>query len=71
MARYFFHLKGSRPYQDDRGADLPNDAAAWAEAKKYARDIEHNFEPGETWHLEVHREGRPLYSLKICARIID
>lgn len=71
MPKYFFHLQGTRPYQDDGGTDLPSDAAAWAEAKRYARDIEATLEPGETWHLEVHRDGRPIYSLKICARIIE
>lgn len=71
MPKYFFHLHGTRPYQDDGGTDLPSDAAAWAEAKRYARDIEATLEPDETWHLEVHRDGRPIYSLKICARIIE
>lgn len=71
MPRYFFHLQGTRPYRDDGGVDLPGDAVAWAEAKKYARDIEDSLEPGDTWHLEVRREGRPIYILKICAQIID
>ena len=70
MARYFFHLQGTRPYQDDGGVDLADDAAAWAEAKRFVRDIEHSLEPGDSWHLEVRREDRPIYSLKICTRAI-
>ena len=68
MPRYFCHLQGARPYQDNGGVDLPNDAAAWAEAKRYARDIERNLEPDETWYLEVRRDDQPIYSLKICAQ---
>lgn len=71
MPKYFFHLQSARPYEDDRGLDLPSDPAAWVEAKRFGRDIESSLKPGETWHLEVHREGRPIYSLKICARAID
>ncbi len=68
MPTYFFHLQGTRPYQDDGGVDLPDEAAAWKEAKRYARDIEGSLEPGDTWYLEVHRDGRSIYSLRICAR---
>jgi hypothetical protein len=71
MTRYFFHLQGTRPYQDDGGVDLPDDARAWIEAKKFARDIEANLQPGDSWHLEVHRGDRPIYAIKICTRAID
>ncbi len=71
MPRYFFHLHSARPYQDDGGLELPSDPAAWVEAKRFARDIESSLEPGEIWHLVVHRESRPIYSLKICARAIE
>jgi hypothetical protein len=70
MPRYFFHLQGTRPYQDDGDVDLTDDAAAWAEAKRFARDIENSLEVGDSWHLEVCREGRPIYSLKICTQAI-
>jgi len=71
MPRYFFHLQGTRPYQDDGGVDLRDDAAAWAEAKRFARDIEGSLQPGDTWSLEVRRNDRPIYSLSICARAFD
>jgi hypothetical protein len=70
MPRYFFHLQGTRPYQDDGGVDLADDAAAWNEAKRFVRDIEHGLEPGDNWHLEVCREGRAIYSLKIYSQAI-
>lgn len=70
MPRYFFHLQGTRPYQDDGGVDLSDDARAWVEAKRFVRDIEDSLQPGDTWHLEVRREDCPIYSLKICTRAI-
>jgi hypothetical protein len=70
MPRYFFHVRGASPYQDDGGQELPDDAAAWREAKRFARDIETNLEPGESWSLEVERADRPLYALTICSRLI-
>ena len=70
MPRYFFHVHGTRPFHDDGGLDLPGDAAAWEEAKRFVRDIESALEPGETWHLEVPRDGGAIYSLKLCTRAI-
>jgi hypothetical protein len=71
MPRYFYHIHGGRPYHDDGGVDLPDDAAAWREAKRFARDIEANLEPGGSWHLEVHREDRPIYALTIGSHLLD
>jgi len=71
MPRYFFNLQGTRPFHDDGGLDLRDDAAAWAEAKRFARDIEGGLQPGDTWSLEVRRDDRPIYSLSIRARAFD
>ncbi len=70
MPKYFFHVRGTRPYQDDGGVELADDAAAWQQAKRFARDIESNLEPGDNWHLEVCRGDRPIYALDISARSI-
>jgi hypothetical protein len=70
MLQYHFHIQGKRPYQDDGGVELADDAAAWKEAKRVARDIENSLEPGDNWHLEVRRGDRPIYSLKICSRAL-
>jgi len=70
MPRYFFHVQGARPFHDDGGLDLPGDPVAWAEAKRFVRGIEVSLEPGETWQLEVHRDGQAIYSLKLCTRAI-
>lgn len=67
MPRYYFQLDGTHPFLDGEGTELPNDAAAWTEAKRLTRDIESNFQPGETWRLEVQKNERPLYLLKICS----
>ncbi|MET4218689.1 hypothetical protein ABIB00_003907 [Bradyrhizobium sp. LB14.3] len=67
MPRYFFHVRGTRPYQDDGGVDLTDDAVAWNEAKRFARDIESNLQPADSWQLEVHRDGGPIYFLTINA----
>jgi hypothetical protein len=70
MARYFFHVQGTRPYEDEEGFELADDAAAWHEAKRFARDIESNLQPGETWRLEVRRDRRPVYFLELRTGVL-
>ena len=53
MARYFFHISSQEPYHDADGLELPNDGAAWLEAKKLVRDIETSLAPGQDWQLDV------------------
>lgn len=71
MPRYYFHLDGSHPFSDDEGTELLNDEAAWTEAKRLARDIESNLEPGEKWRLEVRKDHQPLYRLMICSERVN
>ncbi len=65
MPQYFFHIDGERPHRDIIGEDLPDDAAAWAEALRLSRDIEGTLQPGERWQLEVHEGGHVLYRVVI------
>ena len=65
MSRYFFHISGADPFQDLEGMDLPDDKAAWREAKRLVRDIENNLEPGEEWQLEVLDGGGPVFVLSL------
>jgi hypothetical protein len=51
MSRYFFHISGADPFHDLEGMDLPDDQAAWCEAKRLVRDIESNLAPGQDWPL--------------------
>jgi hypothetical protein len=67
MPRYYFQLEGTRPFSDNEGTELADDAAAWLEAKRLTRDIEGDFKPGETWRLKVFKDHRPLYLLMICS----
>lgn len=53
MPRYFFHISGDDPFHDAEGMDLPDDEAAWREAKRLVRDIDSNLEPGQAWQLDV------------------
>jgi hypothetical protein len=71
MPRYYFELISAQPYCDAEGMELPDDAAAWTEAKKFARDIESNLEPGQTWRLEIARDSRPLFLLTVTYRRLD
>jgi hypothetical protein len=71
MPRYYFELISAQPYCDAEGLELADDAAAWTEAKRFARDIESNLEPGQTWRLEVGRGSRPLFLLTIASRRFD
>ena len=67
MPRYFFQLEGTHPYLDEDGMELPDDAAAWAEAKRFARDIESHLQLGEVWRLEVRNGGRPVFLLIVSS----
>jgi Domain of unknown function (DUF6894) len=67
MPRYYFHLDGTRPYCDEDGTELPDDQAAWREAKRFARDIEGHLQPGEDWRLHVLKDSRLLYLLVVSS----
>jgi len=41
MARYFFHFEGQQPHTDTTGETLLDDDAAWREAVRLSRDVEH------------------------------
>jgi uncharacterized protein DUF6894 len=68
MQKYFFHIAGAKPHRDDSGTPLRDDDAAWREAKRLARDIEDNLQPGESWQLEVTGESGPVYTLTFVSR---
>jgi len=55
MARYFFHIDGQKPHQDEVGEDLLDDGSAWLTAMRLSRDIESNLQPGQEWKLDVRR----------------
>lgn len=69
MGRYYFHIAGRNPHRDEIGEDLKDDIAAWQEAVRLTRDIEHAFDPGHIWRLEVHDERKPVYRLEIISHI--
>jgi hypothetical protein len=68
MSRYFFHISGSDPFHDVEGMDLPDDRAAWREAKRLVRDIENNLEPGGDWHLNVVDGVGSVFVLSVKSR---
>jgi hypothetical protein len=65
MTRYFFHIDGNRPHRDELGEHLADDDAAWRAAIQHTRDIESNFQPGDTWRLDVHEGGKLVYIVEI------
>ena len=65
MARYFFHIDGTRPHRDEHGEDLLHDEAAWQAAVRLTRDIEDGFQPGNNWRLEVRDCGALVYLIEI------
>lgn len=67
MPRYYFQLDSIHPYHDGSGIELPDDAAAWLEAKRFTRDIETCLQPGEEWRLEVRKEDRLLHLLLVSS----
>lgn len=45
--------------------DLPDDAAAWVEAKRIVRDIETTLVPGDKWRLEVADGAGPVFVISL------
>lgn len=72
MPRYFFNIYHEAPNVDREGEELADKHAAWKEATQMAghilQDLDGNFQPGQTWKLEVPDEFRnPLYVLQVHA----
>jgi hypothetical protein len=69
VPKYFFHVDGPRPHVDGIGTILSNDHAAWLKARRTIQGIEDNLEPGESWSLEVKREGgEPTFLFAMTSR---
>jgi hypothetical protein len=68
MSRYFFHISGADPFHDLEGMDLPDDQAAWCEAKRLVRDIESNLAPGQDWQLQVVDGGGSVFVLTLSSK---
>jgi hypothetical protein len=47
---------------------LPDDRAAWNEARRTVRVIEHYLEPGQEWRIIVQSESKSVYSLTVSSR---
>jgi hypothetical protein len=68
MSRYFFYIDSDRPHLDESGEELPDDAAAWRQGMRMARDIEDSLEPGQSWKLEIRTGERPVYQVTITTK---
>lgn len=74
MPRYFFNIfNGQRDqYIDDIGEHLPDRAAAWEIATRYAgeslRDLDGRLTPDRIWRLEVTGEDKKrLFQISVLA----
>ena len=74
MPRYYFNVRGRDQLedQDDLGKELPDQAAAWEMATRYAgeslRDLDGDLRPGDDWRLEVQSEnGARVFQILIRA----
>lgn len=65
MATYYFNIAGPHPFIDEVGSNLPSVDAVWEEALRIVKDIEGSLRPGESWALEVVRDGQPIYRVTI------
>jgi len=68
MPRYFFHFEGHKPHTDTTGEILAGDEAAWREAVRLSRDVEHALRPGDSWTLGVYEESEPVFVLAMVTR---
>jgi hypothetical protein len=71
MPRYFFHIDHRHPHVDELGEQLPDDAAAWAEALRLTRDIEDRLRPGDRWSVEVRRHSKPIYRVSVTTELLE
>jgi len=71
MPMYFFDIRNGETHQDEIGDELPNDAAAWREALRTAREIEDVLAPGNNWSMTVRREGTQLYHVEIRSKLLE
>jgi hypothetical protein len=77
MPRYFFHLSfGAQACHDDEGVDLPNRAAARAEAFAVLRDLtrgrsEKNARGWVGWFLHVADAKGQFFSLPLGERLLS
>ena len=72
MPRYFFNVLGEKDHADCVGEELADKHAAWKEATIMAgqilQDMDGDFEPGQTWQLEVTDEfANPLFHIQVHA----
>jgi Domain of unknown function (DUF6894) len=68
MPRYFFHFEGQQPHTDTTGEALHDDEAAWREAVRLSRDVEHALRPGDSWTLSVFDGSEPVFVLAMVTR---
>jgi hypothetical protein len=69
-AALFFNILGKKPHTDHDGEELPDKHAAWKEATIMAgqilQDMDGDFQPGQTWQLEVTDEfANPLFHIQV------
>jgi hypothetical protein len=70
MPKYYFDLEGLAPASDEVGVELPNNEAAWRDAKQFAaellKDVGGRSRPGDGWRLTVSDANRKqLYVVHI------
>ena len=68
MPQYFFRISNGKPFRNQNGEQLRDDAQAWKEATRLTRDIESALEPDGRWDLDVFDADDLVYSIKIQAR---
>jgi hypothetical protein len=67
MPRYFFHIAGRRPYVDVTGDQFRHNAAAWEAAMRAMRDLEHGYNAGDQWQLEVGEDETPVFVIQVTS----
>ena len=72
VPRYFFNILGKKPHTDHHCEELPDKHAAWKEATIMAgqilQDMDGDFQPGQTWQLEVTDEfANTLFHIQVHA----
>ncbi|TYL96084.1 tRNA 5-methylaminomethyl-2-thiouridine synthase [Bradyrhizobium rifense] len=67
-AAVLFHFEGQQPHTDTTGEALHDDEAAWREAIRLSRDVEHALRPSDSWTLSVFDGTEPGFVLAMVTR---
>jgi acyl-CoA thioesterase FadM len=69
MPRCFLNIEHTQPLADELREQLPNYAAAWAEALRAHARYRREAEAGDRWSVEVRRHSKPICRISVTTEL--